>query len=363
MANEIVEEESIEGLELESENNTVTGDYDEIENRNEDSDEKSKNGDNRFAGLQRKLPAKFRKIIIITAGLFATIIITVIVLYFIGFFDTEPIQTSSKKDIKKELKEEKIVIPEKKKYAFRVKDINKKRLNRKLSLLTKDEIIVEEKIKEVDTKKDITKKKDSVKKIIKDAVDTTAINEKTIQFKKPSLREIKKNKTKDIKPEIENEVNVKIADNDLKKEKKQADQIVSKDLETENEIISEDETKEKNLIVNTKKTKEIHKIKSNKESIESEVLTENEKNRDFLKFAQVATIKRTLYLSYLHKINKIDKRISVCRNDANYIQVFVGPFMTDNERQVTLNQIHKEIAGDAFSVDFTQEEFDKRCKL
>jgi len=80
-------------------------------------------------------------------------------------------------------------------------------------------------------------------------------------------------------------------------------------------------------------------------------------------FAQVATIKTKLYLSFLQKINKIEKRISVCRNDVNHIEIFVGPFTSEEERSLVLSKINNSLVNDAFAIDFTQNEFDKRCKL
>ena len=90
---------------------------------------------------------------------------------------------------------------------------------------------------------------------------------------------------------------------------------------------------------------------------------EIDSGKSFLKLIQVATIKQTLYLSYLNKVNKIDKRISVCRNNDNDIQVFIGPFQNSAERKIVLDGIHTQIAQDAFIVDFTQKEFDNRCEL
>ena len=87
------------------------------------------------------------------------------------------------------------------------------------------------------------------------------------------------------------------------------------------------------------------------------------KGKSFLKFAQIATIKQHLYLSFLHQIREIDKRISVCRNDLNVIQIFVGPFENDEDRKEVLNKINQHIVHDAFAIDFTQEEFDKRCNF
>ena len=53
----------------------------------------------------------------------------------------------------------------------------------------------------------------------------------------------------------------------------------------------------------------------------------------------------------------------MCRNNINQIQVFIGPIETNMQREEIVNKLHMKIAKEAFGVDLTQEEFDKRCKL
>ena len=104
----------------------------------------------------------------------STIIIIGIALYFFGVFDSEPIKIEPVKNEKSKVIDPTkpvVVVPEKPKYKFKVKDINKKRLNRKLSLLTKYEIIEEEVIPKLeepilDTKEVMVEEKSEIKEAI-----------------------------------------------------------------------------------------------------------------------------------------------------------------------------------------------------
>ena len=92
---------------------------------------------------------------IIGGGVIGAILLIAIVLYFFGVFDEEPVKAESVNKQKTETKVPAVQtpeIPKKPTYKFKVKDINKKRLNKKLSILTKDEIIEEKKAVEVPNK-------------------------------------------------------------------------------------------------------------------------------------------------------------------------------------------------------------------
>ncbi len=408
MANdeEKVEEEIIEGLELESidettENANATNDEttDDAENTNETSNAQENNAnediEENVTGIQKRLP-KLKKILIIAGAVTATLILAGTVLYFVGYFDEEPVRPipiENKNNVTKTTKITKAtktdkdgnIIPEKKKYAFKVKDINKKRLNRKLSLLTKNEIIEEEKpVQNIGLTKTVEKTEPIKKEVIKEVKEeesqkevTVEVKEEMATLKKPSLREIEKNKEKMIEEETK------------------AEEIIIEKVEEENKIVNEEEStkivqeniKEKEIIEPVEAVEEEaikpveaveeeaiepvevvventqddmnEKMQESKEEIVEEVIIE----KTFLKFIEVTTIKKDLYLSYLHNVNKIDKRVSVCRNNINQIQVFIGPIEDDKQRQDIINKLHMKIAKEAFTVDFTQEEFDKRCKF
>ena len=94
---------------------------------------------------------KLKKIIILVSILFAIVIITGITLFLMGTFDPEVIEepiennTTIKKDTIVKIKAK----PIKKYIDFQMSQINSKRLNKKLSLLTKYEILEEDAIEKI----------------------------------------------------------------------------------------------------------------------------------------------------------------------------------------------------------------------
>lgn len=368
MANDENIEESIEGLELEITPEEPNNQVDES-NTTENNEASTAVEENSEEFKIQKKENKIKKILIIVVAALGLLILVGIILYFIGFFDPEPVVVKPSKDQKVMLEDkdnQQPDIAQKKKYQFKVKDIKKKRLNRKLSLLTKYEIIEEEIIEEKtasvtpvkDTVPSNTPIKENKQKDKKKETATVEVTkDKTpLEKNKNTIIEITQNKPLDTNPlkktetkteaKIDGETNT--PNNKIEKNTTKEDEKKSKDILNEKSI-TEDETE-------TIKREEIIEEKTPKEKKLSE-------GKSFLKFAQIATIKRQLYLSFLHQIKEIDKRISVCRNDLNVIQIFVGPFNNEEERRIALVKINQHIVHDAFAVDFTQEEFDKRCNF
>ncbi len=437
MANE-EEQESIEGLELESsdvstelepqedleqsqEEPASSQDEQDLEHIPQDDQESDDNTDPIQGTLTKK-----KKIILIAAAASGLLIITMLLLYLFGFFDAEPIKVQ---ELNPDKTTEMMVNPPKEKYAFKVKDINKKRLNRKLALLTRDEIIeldkpedeiivkndiqaaisqekstiVEEietnNIDENNTSETVTEIEKTIieqdqktipVKISKEAMETSVKDEmlasdtqtkmdtidesvmlktdeidsnKDIEFetvKKDNIlvqeiidNEVNGNTTETNPIEEDNTVQIEALDMDMT-EKDTSEEVMSQDddlADNQEEMMTStiDQTQVSNSKLEDKKQEEIENPESAQKS--------------FLMFAQVATIKTKLYLSFLQKINKLEKRISVCRNDINHIEIFVGPFTSEEERSSVLNKINNSLVNDAFAIDFTQNEFDKRCKL
>jgi len=427
MANE-EEQESIEGLELESSDSNselepqgTTEDSEDIQdtdNSDQTSDEKEAAEDSEsLPPIQGKLSKK-KKIILISAAVSGLIIIITLILFLFGVFDSEPPKVE---EVEPQTNKKMQMLPPKKKYTFSVKDINKKRLNRKLALLTKDEIIEIDEPKEVAIKEELpmmvsedktktdtsikTTPMTDVKEEMSVKVEEAIINDNKMQkitekvplvmeeevknvVSSDSLNQEDKNETVvNITPQEEithkedvaietvtkdNEMMQDIIENevigDLSKDSTMPNdvsvdtQASSTTMDSEEETISEQiaiETNNPDNLMESKRQEPLHSMNTEPETVEdTEVM-----QKSFLLFAQVATIKTKLYLSFLQKINKIDKRISVCRNDVNHIEIFVGPFSSEEERSLTLKKINNSLVNDAFAIDFTQNEFDKRCKL
>ncbi len=105
--------------------------------------------------VEEKKQAKLKKIIVLVTALFIIVLITGAILYFTEAFDPEVIEPpkdekTTKEDVIKKNKEITIKSkPIKKHINFNVSQINAKRLNKKLSLLTKYEILEEDAIEKL----------------------------------------------------------------------------------------------------------------------------------------------------------------------------------------------------------------------
>ncbi len=96
-----------------------------------------------------------------------------------------------------------------------------------------------------------------------------------------------------------------------------------------------------------------------KNSQKEETNTKN--NGDFLQLINVAKIKGVLYKKYLDKATKLDSNILLCRDDLNRIELYYGPFTSEEQREVLLNRLLKNGFSQAYGLEMTKEEFDKRC--
>jgi len=421
--NENDEQEAIEGLELEgADENQANDDAEEVEANTQDEssidstqeetsntpedDDDNENG----AAIQRRFP-KFKKPIIIAAGVTLLVLLSLLGMYLFGFFDDEPVKPTAEKVL---AMENTPVIPPKKKYVFKVKDIDKKRLNRKLMLLTKDELIEEEIIPlKEDTHNEpilLPDEKSMATNKIEDKL--TPVSDEVVPVPSEVLVDNTKSEAKNSSDLSEEVVEEKVLESNSTTREETIPVEAEKDTSTleqmendttidnnqttdELEVVKKDDTIVMEIIDDeikdtiTQKSEEIIAVIDNTtindaiEDEETQIPTEEEASlaispqedaifvdevtmdagQSFLMFAQVATIKTKLYLSFLQKINKIDKRISVCRNDVNHIEIFVGPFSSESERSEILSELNTSLVKDAFAIDFTQKEFDKRCKL
>ena len=83
---------------------------------------------------------------------------------------------------------------------------------------------------------------------------------------------------------------------------------------------------------------------------------------EFLQLINVAKIKGTLYKKYLDKATRIDPNILLCRDDLNRIELYYGPFSSNEARETLLNKLLKNGFSQAYELEMTKDEFNKRCK-
>jgi len=97
-------------------------------------------------------------------------------------------------------------------------------------------------------------------------------------------------------------------------------------------------------------------------SAKSNVIDEISSNtKNFIKVIKITTYKKDIYKSYLDDILSIDNRVTLCRDDKNLIEIFVGPFDNELERNTLTKSYINRLKIDAEAFDFTEEEYNKRC--
>jgi len=296
-----------------------------IENEDKDDEIELKNSsetiEKKEMPIQKKQPKVYR-ILMAVVALLSIILVIGLILYFTGFFEPEPIKPK-KTAIKKVEKE----------IVFNEKEINKDKLNKKLTMLTKKEIMDKNELKE----KELKKKKEEEEKLAR------------IEEEKRLAK-------------IEEEKQALIEEQNKLKKEQEALLTIQEKLKEE----FEEQKKQLLLDLENKKMQNntmtlIEPIPEPEPEIESQNTMEEASTMQFLSFINVATIKGNLYKSYLDKASTIDKNISLCRDYKNRIEIYFGPYDSIKEREKVFNNLIKNDFKEAYLVDFTKEEYDKRC--
>lgn len=158
------------------------------------------------------------------------------------------------------------------------------------------------------------------------------------------------------KEEIKKEENSIVSSEDNKKEEISKIEEIKEDKKEE--IISE----KKDIITNTnnetKTQNETSNINSNSKKEETTKITES---LTFVKLINVAKIKGDLNKKYFDKVIEVNANILLCRDDENIIELYYGPFLEDEIRDNLLSKLIKNGFKEAYSLEMTKEEFDKRC--
>lgn len=292
----------------------TSADYDEMIGKKEE-----------FISSKKKPPLK--KVLITLVSFLILLLIVGTVLYFLGFFTPkeEIIQTNVKESIMPvEIKEET--------YKFDVKDINSKKLNEQLSFLTNKSINQDKKdeVERIENEKRIIEEQ---KRREKDALD----EQEAMILKEKAAIEEKKIQLENEKAQLES-------------------------LKEEAIILKEELQNYKTKLEITPDAK-IQEVTLDKESLANidEVTNHNKKIDGFLKFINVAKIKGALYKKYLDKIIAVNPNVILCRDDKNIIEIYYGPFENNETRSKLLNKLLNSNFEEAYEVEFTKEEFDKRC--
>jgi hypothetical protein len=325
-----------------------------IENEDKDDDElssKKEDIDPDEIPVQKK-QSKLQKILIGVVSFLVLIIILGTILYFTGFFDPEPVKKVEQVVQKKP--EPQIVFDE--------DEINKKSLNQKLTRLTKTEIMNKEELEaeEQRIKEEERKKKEEEQKAIeekkKEEEAKLAAQLAKIEAEKQALKE----QQDKIKQEQENFL--KLQEEATKEFEKKKNELLSSLENNSNNTMQNTGTVEETQNESTNTEDENKEENLEEEPANNQDLEVNKEINTFLSFINVATIKGELYKSFLDKVTAIDKNVSLCRDNKNRVEIYFGPYYSNNEREKVLNNLLEKGFKYSYSVDFTQEEYEKRCK-
>ncbi|PRM88713.1 flagellar basal body-associated FliL family protein [Aliarcobacter cryaerophilus] len=158
------------------------------------------------------------------------------------------------------------------------------------------------------------------------------------------------------KEEIKKEENSIVNSEDNKKEEISKIEEIKEDKKEE--IISENKDIATSTSNETKTQNETSNINSNSKKEETTKITESS---TFVKLINVAKIKGDLNKKYFDKVIEVNANVLLCRDDENIIELYYGPFLEDEIRDNLLSKLIKNGFKEAYSLEMTKEEFDKRC--
>lgn len=158
------------------------------------------------------------------------------------------------------------------------------------------------------------------------------------------------------KEEIKKEENSIVSSEDNKKEEISKIEEIKEDKKEE--IISEKKDIATSTNNETKTQNETSNINSNSKKEETTKITES---LTFVKLINVAKVKGDLNKKYFDKVIEVNANVLLCRDDENIIELYYGPFLEDEIRDNLLSKLIKNGFKEAYSLEMTKEEFDKRC--
>jgi hypothetical protein len=271
----------------------------------------------------------FLKVLFGIVGLLVLLLIVGLILYFTGFFEPKEEEKKIEQPVMSKETVTKVEPVSENNYKFDLKDINSKKLNDQLANLTS---------KNVTEEKKINKESIENEKIQEDLLKQKALleEEKAKLEKEKAQIEIIKKESTTVKEEVKITPNTPMAASEELS-------VLENKKEVDNPTLAKNSTS------------------IQKENKKEDILKENVANNQFLLFINVAKIKDVLYKKYLDKIIAINPNVKLCRDEKNKIEIYFGPFEKNEDRTELLNKLIKHKFTEAYEVEFTKEEFDKRC--
>jgi len=254
---------------------------------------------------QEAKQAKLKKIIILVSALFGLVLLTGIILYFTGSFEPDVIEKP--KDINTTLINKNSIVkikskPIKKYIDFKISQINIKRLNKRLSLLTKYEIIED----------DIVEKQKAIEK-------ERLYKEKQKKFTLFS----KQNKEEPLFKKIpNNKLNI---------------------IHTNQYTIDG--------VENNQSQAQIDK----NSSINSKILVKS--------FIQISTLKISKFTKFIKESKKNKANLSICKDENGRTQIYIGPFINTKIRDFIITKLSNKLRSSIKKLNLSNYDFEKRCKF
>jgi|TARA_R110002033_G_scaffold119370_1_gene162781 hypothetical protein len=308
----------------------------------------------------QKKQNKFIKILTIAVSILLSLVSIGAVLYLIGVFDPEPVVKQPKAQEAKVQKEE---------YQFTPNDIDANRLNKKLNLLTKYEIVEnstteEQKAQEKENLYLEAKKQLEMERLAK----IEKIKEAERKRMEEELPAIKK---QNIDDNIDKQIDNVITKDDTAKEENTITDNTSTDNTDTTTVITTTPSENTSVTTNTqeepKKVEETTPPTIEDTTKESEVVKIDpappvkEKVNQFVKVIKIQTKSKDIYKSYLDQIYSVNDNVTLCRDYQNNVEIFVGPFENDIEREKVAEEYLLKYNINVEIYDYTTEEYDKRC--
>ena len=262
---------------------------------------------------------KIKLLVIGVGSLLALILISFLVLYFVGVFDEEPLPVkkedlNASATVKKKNTVDIVEYTTLKKIDFKISDIDKNRLNNQLAALTKYKVLNQEELA------------------------AQALEEKNRLFELEKEKELLDFSKKNIEEPLF--------------EKKMKDQIKVVDVKTKFEKEMEDTP-----IKNTP-------IKSTIIEKNDIIVKENAIDIDQLRYVVSSSLQYTLLKSLVQQTTTKEARISVCHDFDGKTILYIGPFENEllQNKMIELSKIRDQNI-DMNSVNITEKEFNIRCTL
>lgn len=88
---------------------------------------------------------------------------------------------------------------------------------------------------------------------------------------------------------------------------------------------------------------------------------ENRKEDKFLKLINVAKIDGNLTKKFFDSVVAVDSGVLLCRDDENLIELYYGPFLDDEARDMLFRKLRSSGFKEAYTLELSKDEFNKRC--